>query len=531
MTKYEKYIPHFICLIFFIISLGHINSNVLGDEVIYLFPGIGEISYFDFIPGVANKDFFYGHPSGYPLLLRILSDISGGSIFVLKTFSLLISVLFLFTLIYLLPRKNRTLLGSLLIISLALNQLFITHSSMLYPDILFSFLGVLSWHFYRKENLGMFIVCGFLCLLVRESGLAFIAPVAIHSLLKFNKELFQRRVFISCLGLFFLLCLFFAVHFYSYGSFFGNEELLKRSGDGFSFFAINYEKIKSLSLNAFVIKSFGTTIPFSVLIFYYFLFGRLKKAELSQRNVILWSTFIIGIVYVLIVVLSSYEVAIRYQHILVNLSIFAKLSPSLFIIWLATNSDSMGERKNQNLNFAVMASVLILTFYFFYQDSSPRNLLNIISLYLTSFYIIQSQLNLSKVKVLFISFYLIMFQSLWFKVPQVPHVYTHPKIQNELTQTIKAVVKKINQQGIMTVYSSGEFFTLIGTPLYGWGLNEDIAYVENINNADLVISTNYYPRASKSDLADNPNYELIKQYKLKDVFFDLYLKRPNNLNN
>ena len=242
MQKIEKYTPLLIMVIFFVCSIWNISTKIIGDEIIYLFSEITNVRYLDFIPGFSDVDYFYGHPPGYPLILRVLLDVSGQSIFFAKLFNLTMSTALLFGLNCLFNKSNDKSIALFFTLTVATNQLFIAHSTMLYPDIPFFVCGIFGWLAYEKKNLNLFIFWMFLCLFIRESGLAFLAPPMIFSLFKKDRNQFDKKIIIAGFSLTFLLGLFFFTHYISYGTFFGNKELLERSEQGFSLLSINKDK-------------------------------------------------------------------------------------------------------------------------------------------------------------------------------------------------------------------------------------------------------------------------------------------------
>ena len=205
MQKIEKYTPLLIIVIFFICCVWNISTKIIGDEVIYLFSEITNVSYLDFIPGFSQVDYFYGHPPGYPLILRILLDISGQSILFAKLFNLTMSTFLIYGLYKLLTKSNNNNAVLFFIITIATNQLFITHSTMLYPDIPLFVCGVFGWLAYEKKNLKLFIFWMFLCLFIRESGMAFLAPPIIFSLFKKDRNQFDKKIILAGFSLTFLL--------------------------------------------------------------------------------------------------------------------------------------------------------------------------------------------------------------------------------------------------------------------------------------------------------------------------------------
>ncbi|TNF31103.1 MAG: hypothetical protein EP319_03095, partial [Deltaproteobacteria bacterium] len=501
MQKIEKYTPLMIMAIFFVCCVWNISTKVIGDEVIYLFSEMTNVSYLDFIPGLSQVDYFYGHPPGYPLILRVLLDISGQSIMFAKLFNLTVSTFLLYGLYKLLTNSNNKCVALFFILTIATNQLFITHSTMLYPDIPFFACGVFGWLAYERKNFKSFVIWMFLCLFIRESGMAFLAPPVIFSFFKKERNEFDKKTIIAGFVLTLLLILFFFTHYISYGTFFGNKELLGRTEQGFSLLSINKEKLISFDLNLFIIKSFATTLPFSLFLYLVLVkvFPKLPAMKWNQK--ILFFPFAAILCFSLFILAAPESVAFKYHHILVNFNYLAKAMPAIFFFHLLIGKEMVIEyRPDTKLFMSLSACIFILIFYFFYQDSSPRNLLAPIILYLFGFYLLLPTLIKRKSSIVSLSISLLILQNIWFKVPQIPKFHTHPTLYKEILTVIGEVSTFISKEKLPNVYSSNEFMDLIQTPLYGWLKKDQIRRVDNIQTADIVISTNYYPKTIDEDL-------------------------------
>jgi hypothetical protein len=525
MQKIEKYTPLLFMAIFFVCCVWNISTKVIGDEVIYLFSEMTNVSYLDFIPGLSQVDYFYGHPPGYPLILRILLDISGQSILFAKLFNLTVSTFLLYGLYKLLSKSNNKCAALFFILTIATNQLFITHSTMLYPDIPFFACGIFGWLAYEKKNIKSFVFWMFLCLFIRESGMAFLAPPVIFSIFKKERNEFDKKIIIAGFVLTLLLLLFFFTHYFSYGTFFGNKELLSRNEQGFSLLSINKDKLISLDLNFFIIKSFATTLPLSLFLYLGLvkIFPKLPELKCSQTILIIPFTAILC--FSLFIFVAPDSMAFKYHHILVNLSYLAKVIPAIFVFHLLIGKERVLEyRIDSKIFMSLTALIFILLFYFFYQDSSPRNLLAPIILYLFGFYLLLPTLLKKKSAIVLLSISLLILQNIWLKVPQIPKFHSHPTLYKEIQTIIGDISTYLSKEELPNVYASKEFMDLIHTPLYGWLKKDQIRRVDNIQTADIVISTNYYPKTMDEDLKKLllENFSLQKTYEQKELNFKIY---------
>lgn len=520
MNRVISLIPYLGSLLFLTISLERLSLPVIGDETIYLVNHLSSLSYLEFFPGFASADHFFGHPSGFPLLLKVLSDLSGNNLSVIR-FSMVFFTLCTFHLLYVLIRKNfgatSAVMTLLLLIS---NQLFITQSVFIQPNMLYIFCGLMGWSFYQNENLKWALVFLTLSAWIRESGIAF--TLAIIFLEFKDKELLKNK---QKLIYFFippiLLSLFFIIQKIKFGYFFGNPEFMKRGG----FFSINQEKFDQISLNWFMVKSLATSFP--TILFCTLMTTRIDKIkDKFQLNdkIRLWLplTFLSLPIAVFI---SSEQTSFRIQHTIVNISTWLKIMTGSIFFYL------MSERK-PNVFPSIIKLVLLTLgmfslFYFLYQDTSPRDINELIILLLFVFAFALQNLFINTKNKIIIGTIVLCFQLAWLKVPQVPHFTTHLKEHGQLLKTMEKVSNVLKDESPNSIYTTKELYTLFSSDIYGWNMNNRIQSLSKIDDADLILESNYYPRDldfQKTLEHKRVDLRLIYKEEYGPYFFSIYKK-------
>lgn len=138
-------------VLFSIFCWSRLSYPVIGDEIIYLFPELDKLSFIELIPGFHQKDIYYGHPPLYSLTLGLFRALFGENFFPLRVFSLLTFFSCLYLIFNLLKESEGLLVAYWGFFTILFNQVLITHSTMILPDLLFTTLGLASWFFFQKR--------------------------------------------------------------------------------------------------------------------------------------------------------------------------------------------------------------------------------------------------------------------------------------------------------------------------------------------------------------------------------------------
>ena len=522
MYKIIRIFPFLGCLIFFLFSVSRLDLPVIGDETIYLMNHLSDISYMEFIPGFATADHFYGHPSGFPFLLKVLCDLSGDNLSFLRIIMILIttcSFLFIFNQIRNTFDELTAIITMLLFLS---NQLLITQSVFIQPNMLFILLGLMGWFFYLNNKIKMAILTLCLSFWMRESGIAFTLALIFNELIRNPFRLDRKKILYLFIPIM-ILSVFYMIQKYKYGYYFGNPAFQQRG----EFFSFNKEKINQFNMNWFMVKSFATSFPLIFLVSIVLSrFDKIKKITVLSKRIKLLVPLILLIIPMILYFVSA-ENSFRIQHTIVNISSILKIITGSFFFYII--SDRQSVPFPDIIKLTLLTFGMFLIFYFFYQDTSPRdmNILIVLTLILFAF-CLHGLFNDNKNK-LIIGIIVLCFQLAWLKVPQVPHFTTHPKIHIKLTEILKSVIETLNNENAKIIYTTNNFYTLFSSKIYGWNKKSTFKSLREFSEADIVLVSNYY----RGDLEFQKTFNLNKTqlkliHQIGDRDYRFYIYRKSN---
>lgn len=292
--------------------------------------------------------------------------------------------------------------------------------------------------------------------------------------------------------------LFFLWIKYSYGSAFNNVAFKSRIFEGFSFFSINREKFKIANNDLLLLKSLSTTIPF-LLVVNYITFRLIpKELNFKIRKELTWFAVSCVVLLWLFIVLSPDPFAFRLQFTLVNSSTLVKILLGLVFLKglqdLFPGEDS--ERaKLETFHFLFpFTFFLIIAFYFFYGDSSPRNINSLHILYVMFAGFLIRRIFASKKAQYIVLAMTFLYQLLWIKVPQVPMDHTHYKLYDEVILSVRNINQKLidlTKNGKSRIHASKPFAHLLSSQSYGWSKANELDFTSSPSDAEVLIKTNY----------------------------------------
>ncbi len=152
------------------------------------------------LPSSLEPDYSYGHPLLFHFLAASWMKIFGESIFVAKSFALVVSILLLIT-VFLTGKsifnKDSGLLAAIL---LFLQPVFLAQSSFILLEIFLALLGLLTLFFFFKKKWLLYALSGSALILTKESGLFLIFALCIWQLVEFLLLKDEKMTFIKLIS-------------------------------------------------------------------------------------------------------------------------------------------------------------------------------------------------------------------------------------------------------------------------------------------------------------------------------------------
>lgn len=189
---YHELILFFVIIALIVIKLPHLHLPYYSDEGFAFGPAVHLMyeSGPSLLPGGLIPDYSYGHPLLFHFLVASWMKVFGESIFVAKSFALLVSILLLIT-VFLTGKsifnKETGLLAALL---LFFQPVFLAQSSFVLLEVFLALLGLLTILFFFQKKWLLYGLAGSALVLTKESGLFLIFAICIWQLVEFllNKE-------------------------------------------------------------------------------------------------------------------------------------------------------------------------------------------------------------------------------------------------------------------------------------------------------------------------------------------------------
>jgi len=189
---YHELILFFLIIALVVIKLTHLHLPYYGDEGFAFGPAVHMMyeSGPSLLPGGLVPDYSYGHPLLFHFLVASWMKIFGESIFVAKSFALLVSVLLLITLFLTGKQLFNKDTGLLAAILMFLQPVFLAQSSFVLLEVFLALIGLLTILFFFQKKWLLYGIMSSALVLTKESGLFLIFAICLWQLIDFfsNKE-------------------------------------------------------------------------------------------------------------------------------------------------------------------------------------------------------------------------------------------------------------------------------------------------------------------------------------------------------
>jgi len=141
-------------------------------------------------PSEVNQSIFRGHPLFFYALTGFFARLSGFSSLSMHIWMLVMASACAILFYYLVSRVYDESVALLAFVFVLFQETMIVQSSFLLPEILIAYLSIFSLLYYSQKQFVLYIVCGTLLVLTKESGIVTILAICMHSLMLF---LFKRE--------------------------------------------------------------------------------------------------------------------------------------------------------------------------------------------------------------------------------------------------------------------------------------------------------------------------------------------------
>lgn len=170
---------HYLCLIpigiVLMVMIPNLSLPLFYDEAWSYFPAIRKMAQVgpSLFPGNLSIDDCKGHPQFFFLISSLWLKLWSTNIVLLRLLPLLISISLLITIFYGLQKianREAAFIGSLLV---SVQSMFLAQSIMLLPEILMTFLFVLSFIFFFRKQYLWYAIASSLMVLTKETAIIF----------------------------------------------------------------------------------------------------------------------------------------------------------------------------------------------------------------------------------------------------------------------------------------------------------------------------------------------------------------------
>lgn len=488
VQNYFYLIP--LAILSFVVS-SRLGIPVIGDEVIYFIRGLDDMTFSSFLPwgnGIAKQ---FGHPPLYQFALLSIRSIFGESVYLLRVFGLLSTILFFFS-VYKFLEKESKILALWAMLMLIFNQALFLQSTFIQADTLSLGLGVLGWYFYREKRASLYFFFMMSSIFIRESSLAFVLPVLLSSFY-FDKEEkeFQKKIITYSLICLFSYGLFVFILKMSSGNAFPHHAFNTFLNNGNSFFSISNDKFQNLKTIYTEFIYFNSPFPFILILLSPLSFLPFINNKLN----VLRKFYIYALGLVLIVFLSATYImgdkfffAYKYTAMWAKLLLFV---PFFFLFPVAKIQKSF---QWPFIYFSTL--ILYLSFLFLYNDYSPKDTfpLCFLTLFLTVHFIsirIKNIKNLAFFCLLFLSF-----QSLWMRFPYnavtfTADIKTYEGVVSKILTLENSLIEIAHDDRKNNIFGNSIFLEIMLNEKNGWTLGKYYKQVDSPEQADYFLTTNF----------------------------------------
>jgi len=199
-SKYFNWIMLSAVLLFVVFKMPYLELPFYWDEAPVYGPAIRTMEQSGpcLLPGCISQWLHTGHPLLFYFSASLWMQIFGASCFSGHVFSLLLSVLTLFSFYHIgckLLNKKIALLSCLLLMT---TPIFMAQSGIMVPEIYLTFFTLWAIYFYLKKKYFLYFLSAICGVYVKESGLVVVCAVALHGIL-FNpsNKNWKSRIYYS----------------------------------------------------------------------------------------------------------------------------------------------------------------------------------------------------------------------------------------------------------------------------------------------------------------------------------------------
>lgn len=338
-----------IIIAFVIYKFPLLNIPYYWDEAWSYKPAIEEMvkNSSTLLPNATSSEIYKGHPLFFYFITSLWLKLFGNTIFVSKTFALLVSILLLITSFFTSKTlSNNKLAPIFTVLLLIVQSIFIAQSTLVLPEMLLALLSLLTLLFYFKKKQIAYIIFGSLVLLTKETGIVLFVSIFISNIL-FNISSIKNNFFKYIKDNYYLvipiipMSLFFVLQKLTTAWFFYPEHInYIEFGNAF------YNKLESFSGLLFIYQ--GRNLVFFILIILsvYLIFKKIKIEKHKELVTLL-------IFIVLYIIFSSINF-FSPRYILSLIPVFTIIAITIINISLV----------NKILRYSIIAIIIISPLYY-----------------------------------------------------------------------------------------------------------------------------------------------------------------------
>ncbi|MBK7763202.1 MAG: hypothetical protein IPI46_07485 [Bacteroidetes bacterium] len=137
------------------------------------------------LPSEVNQEIFRGHPLFFYFLTSGFAKLTSFTPLAMHACMLGLSMVLLIALFFILKKHHGISIAFIATAFLLFQEVFIVQSSFLLPEVLIAFLGIFCFYAYVQKNYLLYILCGAMLVLTKESGIVAILVVCLYELIQF----------------------------------------------------------------------------------------------------------------------------------------------------------------------------------------------------------------------------------------------------------------------------------------------------------------------------------------------------------
>lgn len=230
-SKIKNYLFIIPIIFVIIVKFPHLSLPYFWDEAWSYFPAIHKM--YENGPGLLPGALPLWDAKGHPLFFFFLSSswmrLVGTSVSLVHVLPLLISISTLTATYFLLKKHVNIWAANIAILLLSVQSLFLAQATLLLPEMLITFLLLLSTNFYLQKKYWLFILSASVMVMTKETSIIFVGGFLLFHLFEYLKSGKESRIYIweSILLLIpiFIYVVFLSLHKKEFGSYFFEDHL------------------------------------------------------------------------------------------------------------------------------------------------------------------------------------------------------------------------------------------------------------------------------------------------------------------